>query len=305
MVCDNVCCGISLMPQQTILFEMKIMTSKRCIMRRKGFTLVELLVVISIIAILLAVLMPALGKVKKTAMRVICVSNEKQWALGFEMYTNNYNGKFPTAPYPSDSGCWINAVPKYIAADPNVASDIYLCPAAKQPYDKGGKWPFAAWGGTSNLWGITRTYPYFSYGENGWIRSKDFSGAVAWEKNSMWRNKNNITRPWMVPVFGDCTFPVSNDPRYTPRNLPPTTSSVDMNPVNSLNTANNLNRFFISRHDLSVNMLMADWSVKRVGLKQLLKLRWHRTWELIMSTATPRYENITWPDWVKNARDYE
>ncbi|MEN6385902.1 MAG: type II secretion system protein [Phycisphaerales bacterium] len=278
----------------------------------KGFTLVELLVVISIVALLLALLLPALSNAKKQAVRVICVSNEKQWALGYEMYTNAYNGKFPTEPYPADSkglkpGCWINAIPKYIATNPDKSADIYLCPAAKQPYNKGGKWPFAAWGGrqTPALWGYDKEWPYFSYGENGWTRSVDFPNAKDWEKKSMWRSKLTITSPSTVPVFGDCAFPVSNDPRYTPRNLPPSASSEDMNPLNSLNTSNNMNRFFINRHDLSVNLLMADWSVKRIGLKKLLKLRWHRTWELTMSTATPRYESIIWPGWVKNARDYD
>ncbi len=45
--------------------------------KKKGFTLIELLVVIAIIAMLLAILMPALGKVKKLAMRLVCGTNAK------------------------------------------------------------------------------------------------------------------------------------------------------------------------------------------------------------------------------------
>ena len=71
-----------------------------------GFTLVELLVVISIIAILMAILMPALGKAREQARRIVCANNLKTLALGDQMYaddSDNYhvpilNGLSPNSP---------------------------------------------------------------------------------------------------------------------------------------------------------------------------------------------------------------
>lgn len=67
---------------------------------KSGFTLVELLVVISIIALLLGVLMPSMQKAKSLARSVICSSNLKQIGLGVDMYLGDYNRNiFPLVHY--------------------------------------------------------------------------------------------------------------------------------------------------------------------------------------------------------------
>ena len=63
---------------------------------RGGFTLIELLVVIAIIAILAAMLLPALGRAKTKAQQIKCISNEHQHSLAFHMYAEDNRDSYPT-----------------------------------------------------------------------------------------------------------------------------------------------------------------------------------------------------------------
>jgi len=63
--------------------------------QRKKFTLIELLITISIIAILASLLLPALGKVRQRSQQITCVNNLKQTGLAFDMYANDNNDFLP------------------------------------------------------------------------------------------------------------------------------------------------------------------------------------------------------------------
>jgi len=71
---------------------------------KRGFTLVELLVVIGIIALLISILLPSLNRARETANRVKCASNLKQIGQAILLYTNENNGAYPRTFYSAGGG---------------------------------------------------------------------------------------------------------------------------------------------------------------------------------------------------------
>jgi len=98
--------------------------------RTMGFTLVELLVVIGIIALLISILLPALNAARERANRVKCSSNLRQIGVGMMLYANDNKGQYPRVRY--TPGTAIKAFTKPAAIDPFLAAgpDINDCTAA-------------------------------------------------------------------------------------------------------------------------------------------------------------------------------
>ena len=72
--------------------------------KSRAFTLVEMLVVIAIIAILGALLLPALTRGKQRAQRIQCIGNEKQLGIALQVFAHDHQGRFPTQVSKDDGG---------------------------------------------------------------------------------------------------------------------------------------------------------------------------------------------------------
>jgi prepilin-type N-terminal cleavage/methylation domain-containing protein/prepilin-type processing-associated H-X9-DG protein len=117
----------------------------------RGFTLVELLVVIGIIALLISILLPGLQQARRSAESIKCSAALRQTHVAFEMYTNEYKGTMPVAVHETGNARipigtqrrWYDLVAKYVSKEMAAYTDI------KDIRDRSVIWGCPAWSGSA------------------------------------------------------------------------------------------------------------------------------------------------------------
>lgn len=267
--------------------------------KRKAFTLIELLVVISVIALLLAILLPSLNLARKQAKTVLCQSNLTQWGVLWSMYADDYNGYFCSgygiyASNPSEAcrSQWISALAPY----GDTKGKIRFCPVATRVGSldgqvKGLPDPPTAWRFQFNEWNECG-----SYGVNAWIYNPP-PGITAVQGRAA---KDHWRRAYLkgasrIPLFLDALWPAGG-PSDTDE--PP---QYDGQPWNG----QEMTWFCTDRHNGSINGVFLDFSVRKIGLKELWTFKWHKSFDVSGAWTTaggcrPSY----WPEWMKGFKDY-
>jgi len=241
------------------------------ISRRAGFTLIELLVVIAIIAILAAMLLPALAAAKSRAKTIACASNEKQIALGYILYSNDNNDYLPVAGQRVAGGGgvvlpteWYAEISPYIASAVtnnntiSVVGTVVTCPMANLAL----LYKIASTANDTNTSGIGvygHNYPYLGY----------YNGYPTFGRVKL----GQVTKPSDTVMNNDTLDPLPGDAspiEFYGYSYSPTTISIHLSTLHTY-----------TRHGKGDNYAWADghvqlmnWATAEAGLNGYVDWYW-------------------------------
>ncbi len=269
--------------------------------KRTAFTLVEILVVISVIALLMSILVPTLNIAKKKTKQTICISNLRQWFMCTQAYAADNNQRIWQGwafkeDDPNANNWWMKALRNYY----DDIDEIRCCPEAKKRHwdENGihgaGVLPFRAWGYETDFFGND---DYGSYGINGWLL--DAVENKVRDSSKYWRSLASISQADKVPLMLDAQW---IDAWPEPDSRPPNEENEEANRKDVPD--DQMLRVCQNRHRGTMDSSFMDGSSRKVGLKELWKLKWHKSFDTNGKWTTANGQTPNWRDWMAGFKDY-
>ena len=271
-----------------IAFGFAILCIKSCggIMDKiKAFTLIELLVVIAIIAILMSILMPVLGYVRKQAFSSACQSNLRQLCMAMNLYALDHEDR--TMPFSHQPGeYWFHQLAPYLSAKEyknhperhiEGMMKVAFCPMTKRQ-DRAEE---SFFGSAYLSWRFMGGEG--SYGLNLWLLPDDPIYAPAFPAENFYKKYSDAKSD--VPLLGDSvwvgSWPFEND------TVPDDLSGELGYPGYPHAEGYFMGRFCVDRHKKATNIGFVDSRVERVRLEELWILKWHQRFKPSSDVSIP------------------
>ena len=244
-------------------------------MKRRAFSLTEALVVVAVLLVLIALMLPWLGRARENSRRAVCLTNTKGMTQGLAMYVKDWNALMTLDQTALNAtGNWMRDLTPYIGGEkirqcPTASGEAARPGTAKSPWN----WPDPS----ARVTG--------AYAMNGWLYNpvklekpesvkrpsfdldkESASPAQFWTLPSVAAQQPN------VPVFADSIWVEA---------MPETTDFVaDLNIGSYTSCDDQMGRLAINRHDKKVDVSFLDGHSETTGIQSLWTFNWHSLWQV-------------------------